>query len=333
MSNLEVVKSLFYPSDDGEETVEVIIHGETLWATQKSISELFGVDRSVISKHLRNIFNEGELDKDSVCAKIAHTASDGKIYKTNFYNLDAMISVGYRVNSIKATRFRQWSTSVLKEYMVKGYVLDDVLLKNGTRFGKDYFDELLEKIREIRASERRAYQKVTDIFSQCSYDYNPKSEVAREFYAKIQNKLNFAITGHTAAEIISERADSEKEHMGLKTWKNSPDGKILKSDISIAKNYLSEDEIKSLNRLVNMYLDYAENQAYMHKLMGMDDWALKLDSFLEFNDFEVLDNNGHISMNEAQKIADAEFDKFRVKQDKFYQSDFDKLLEDVKRLK
>ena len=208
------------------------------------------------------------MDKDSVCAKIAHTASDGKIYKTNFYNLDAMISVGYRVNSIKATRFRQWSTSVLKEYMVKGYVLDDVLLKNGTRFGKDYFDELLEKIREIRASERRAYQKVTDIFSQCSYNYNPKSEVAREFYAKIQNKLNFAITEHTAAEIISERADSEKEHMGLKTWKNSPDGKILKSDISIAKNYLSEDEIKSLNRLVNMYLDYAENQAYMHKLMG-----------------------------------------------------------------
>ena len=332
MSNLEVFETLFYPHDEGEEKVEVIIQDETLWATQKSIANLFYVNRPAITKHLRNIFNEGELDKNSVCSKLEHTASDGKKYKTNFYNLDAIISVGYRVNSKKATRFRQWATSVLKQYMIRGYVLDEVLLKNGTRFGKDYFNELLEKIREIRSSERRLYQKVTDIFAQCSYDYDSNSKVAQDFYASIQNKLHYAITGQTAAEIIAGRADSEKENMGLQTWKNAPDGKILKSDIDVAKNYLSEDEISSLNRLVNMYLDYAENQAIRHKLMGMEDWASRLDGFLEFNEYEILDNKGHISMNEAKSIVEREFESFRPKQDKTYKSDFDRLLEDFNQL-
>lgn len=217
--------------------------------------------------------------------------------------------------------------------MIRGYVLDETLLKNGTRFGKDYFNELLEKIREIRSSERRLYQKVTDIFAQCSYDYDPGSTIAQEFYAGIQNKLHYAVTGQTAAEIISSRAHSEKENMGLKTWKNAPDRKILKSDTKIAKNYLSEEEINGLNRLVNMYLDYAENQAIRHKLMGMEDWAMKLDGFLEFNEYDILDNKGHISMNEAKSMVEKEFEKFRPKQDKLYKSDFDRLLDDFNKLK
>ena len=283
-------------------------------------------------KHLKNIFNEGELTKNSVISKMETTANDGKKYNTNFYNLDAIISVGYRVNSKEATQFRKWATKILREYMVKGFALDIELLKNGSRFGKDYFDELLEKIKEIRASERRVYQKITDIFKECSWDYDKDSETAREFYSKVQNKLHYAITGQTAAEIINERADHTKKHMGLTTWNNAPDGKILKSDIIVAKNYLDEEELSELNNIVNMYLDYAENQARRHKLMSMEDWAIKLDKFLEFNEYELLENKGKISKNKADNKANNEYEQFRIIQDREYISDFDKIIEDVKKL-
>lgn len=253
-----------------------------------------------------------------------NTASDGKKYQTKYYDLDAIIAVGYRVNSKKATNFRIWATETLKEYITKGFVLDDELLKNGTRFGKDYFDELLEKIREIRASERRFYQKITDIFAQCSFDYNKDAEITRTFYATVQNKLHWAITHHTAAEIISERADSTKKNMGLTTWKNAPEGKILKSDIDIAKNYLSDKEISELNRIVNMYLDYAENQAERHRLMSMEDWVSRLDKFLEFNEYDILKNPGKVTKAVAKEIASQEYEKYRQIQDKDYISDFDK---------
>lgn len=329
-NNLETIERVLYQTDEGAEAVEVLLVDETLWASQKIMADLFGVDRSVITKHLRNIFKEEELLKDSVCAKIAHTADDGKVYNTQFYNLDAVIAVGYRVNSKKATHFRKWATQILKEYMLKGFVLDDDLLKNGGRFGKDYFEELLERIREIRASERRFYQKVTDIFKDCSYDYNKNSETARVFYAKVQNKLHYAVTRHTAAELIYGRADHEKDNMGLTNWGNAPDGKIIKKDTGIAKNYLSENELSELNALVNMYLDYAELQAKRHNLMSMEDWAKKLDGFLEFNEYGILDDNGNISMNQAKNKANLEYDKFRLIQDKKYQSDFDKLLEQTR---
>nr|WP_243687680.1 virulence RhuM family protein [Methanobacterium formicicum] len=244
--------------------------------------------------------------------------------KINFYNLDAIIAVGYRVNSKQATQFRIWATNVLNELITKGFVLDDDLLKNGTRFGKDYFDELLEKIREIRASERRFYQKITDIYAQCSFDYNKDAEITRTFYATVQNKLHWAITHHTAAEIISERADSTLKNMGLTTWKNAPEGKILKTDIGVAKDYLSEKEILELNRIVNMYLDYAENQAERHKLMSMEDWASRLDAFLKFNEYDILQNPGKVSHTVAKEIANKEFEKYRKIQDKDYISDFDK---------
>lgn len=335
MAETTLVETLLYKSENDDVTINVVIdqENETMWATQKTIAELFNVNVPAISKHLKNIFNEGELTKNSVISKMETTANDGKKYNTNFYNLDAIISVGYRVNSKEATQFRKWATGILKEYMVKGFVLDTELLKNGTRLGKDYFDDLLEKIKEIRASERRVYQKVTDIFMECSYDYDKKSDTAREFYSKVQNKLHYAVTGQTAAEIINERADHTKENMGLTTWKNAPKGKILKSDVHIAKNYLNKDEISELNNVVNMYLDYAENQARRHNPMTMKDWAEKLDKFLEFNEYGILEDKGKVSKIVAENKADKEYSQFRVKQDKEYKSDFDMLIENVNEIK
>lgn len=315
---------IFYSTPEGDVRVEVLYEDETFWLSQKRIAELFGVDRSVITKHLKNIFDTKELDKSSVSANIAHTASDGKTYNTQFYNLDAIIAVGYRVNSYQATQFRIWATKTLREFMIKGFVLDDERLKQGSRFGKDYFDELLERIREIRASERRFYQKITDIYQQCSIDYNKDAEITRNFFKTVQNKLHWAITGKTAAEIIAARADSKKPNMGLTTWKNAPSGKIMKSDVRIAKNYLVEKEIKDLERIVSMYLDYAENQAARQKPMKMTDWVEKLDAFLQFNEYEILKNPGKISNEVAVKLAKDEFEKYRVIQDANYESDFDK---------
>lgn len=329
MSELEIIETILYQGPEGAVFAEVYVGEDTIWTTQKGLGKLFEVDRTVITKHLKNIFESEELNKNSVCAKIAHTASDGKNYKVNLYNLDAIIAVGYRVNTKKATYFRQWATKILKEYMIKGFVLNDEALKNGGVLGKDYFDELLERIREIRASERRLYQKVTDIFAECSYDYDKNSVTAKEFYAKVQNKLHFAITGQTAAEIISSRADHEKDFMGLTTWSNAPHGKIIKKDTSIAKNYLNEKELSELNTLVSMYLDYAELQAKRHNLMYMEDWANKLDSFLKFNEYGILIGKGKISMDSAKKIAGDEYDLYQPIQDKLFKSDFDNFLEEV----
>ena len=335
MTETTLVETLLYKSENDDVTINVVIdqENETMWATQKTIAELFNVNVPAISKHLKNIFNEGELTKNSVISKMETTANDGKKYNRNFYNLDAIISVGYRVNSKEATQFRKWATSILKEYMIKGFVLDTELLKNGTRLGKDYFDDLLEKIKEIRASERRVYQKVTDIFMECSYDYDKKSDTAREFYSKVQNKLHYAVTGQTAAEIINERADHTKENMGLTTWKNAPKGKILKSDVHVAKNYLNKEEISELNNVVNMYLDYAENQARRHNPMTMKDWAERLDKFLEFNEYGILEDKGKVSKVVAENKADKEYSQFRVKQDREYKSDFDMLMENVNEIK
>lgn len=292
---------LLYTAPDGEIHIEVALEDETLWLTQKAMADLFGVEVQTINYHLKEVFKSGELDDDSVIRKIRITASDGKKYLTNFYNLDAIISVGYRVNSIQATHFRKWATKTLREFLIKGFVLDDERLKQGkTLFGKDYFDELLERIREIRASERRFYQKITDIYAQCSMDYDPNSEITQTFYKTVQNKLHWAITGHTAAELIVKRADAEKPSMGLNTWKRAPKGKILKSDISTAKNYLNEKELKSLNRIVTMYLDYAESQAERQNAMTMEDWVEKLDGFLEFNDYEILQDAGKVSAKVAK---------------------------------
>jgi hypothetical protein len=318
-------KFLLYTSPDGEVRIDVFFQDETVWLTQKRMAKLFGVDVRTISEHLQNIFNSGELQEDSVIRKIRTAASDGKKYITNFYNLDAIISVGYRVNSRQATQFRIWATKTLKEFIVKGFVLDDERLKQGHHFGKDYFDELLEKIREIRASERRFYQKITDIYAQCSIDYDPQAEITQTFYKVVQNKLHWAITGQTAAELIAERADSSKPYMGLTTWKNAPKGKILKSDVSVAKNYLSEKELKALNRIVTMYLDYAELQAERHNPMTMQDWVEKLDAFLKFNDYEILQDAGKVSAEVAKQLAEKEYDKFRVIQDRKFISDFDKV--------
>lgn len=321
---LEKNNIILYKGDEGAATIEVLLKDDTMWSTQKTMAELFDVKVPAISKHLKNIFSEGELDENSVVSILENTASDGKTYQTKYYDLDAIIAVGYRVNSKKATNFRIWATETLKEYITKGFVLDEELLKNGTRFGKDYFNELLEKIREIRASERRFYQKITDIYAQCSFDYNKDAEITRTFYATVQNKLHWAITHHTAAEIISERADSTRKNMGLTNWKNAPDGKILKSDAGVAKNYLSEKELRELNRIVNMYLDYAENQAERHKLMSMEDWASRLDAFLKFNEYDILKNPGKVSHAVAKEIASKEFEKYWKIQDKEYISDFDK---------
>ncbi|MFP4687886.1 MAG: virulence RhuM family protein [bacterium] len=315
---------LLYTDSEGEMHVEVFYEDETLWLRQKQMSSLFDVERSVITKHLKNIFEAGELVEETVCAKFAHTAEDGKTYQTKHYNLDAIIAVGYRVNSYEATRFRKWATNVLREYIVKGFALDDRRLKQGEQWGRDYFDELLERIREIRASERRFYQKITDIYAQCSIDYDPDSPVTQEFYATVQNKLHWAITGQTAAEIIKDRADSDRPKMGLKTWKDAPEGKILKSDVSVAKNYLEENELRELNRIVTMYLDFAELQAERHQAMTMADWKQRLDAFLEFNEYEILNDAGKVSAKVAKELAESEYEKFRVIQDRKFESDFDR---------
>lgn len=325
--NFQKNNIILYKGDEGAAIIEVIIKDETMWSTQKTMAELFDVNVPAITKHLKNIFSEGELSETSTISKMEIVQKEGNrtiSREMNFYNLDAIIAVGYRVNSKKATNFRIWATETLKEYITKGFVLDDELLKNGTSFGKDYFDQLLEKIREIRASERRFYQKITDIYAQCSFDYNKDAEISRTFYATVQNKLHWAITHHTAAEIISKRADSKKKSMGLTTWKNAPEGKILKTDIGVAKNYLSEKEMAELNRIVNMYLDYAENQAERHKPMSMEGWVSKLDAFLKFNEYDILENPGKVSHAVAKEIASEEFEKYRKIQDKDYISDFDK---------
>ena len=322
---------LMYNTPDGGVRVEILAKDENLWLTQQKIAILFGVDRSVITKHLQNIFKDEELVKESVCAIFAHTAEDGKTYNTNFYNLDAIISVGYRVNSKQATRFRIWANSVLKEYLIKGFAMDDERLKNPNQpFGKDYFEEQLERIRDIRSSERRFYQKITDIYMQCSADYNVDDHITQDFFATVQNKLHWAITGQTAAELISHRADSSKPNMGLTSWKNAPKGKIRKSDVQVAKNYLQKDELNSLNRIVTMYLDYAENQARKGVVMYMKDWLQKLDAFLQFNDEAILNHKGQVRQAIAKQLAEKEFEKFRIEQDRKIESDFDK---EIKKLK
>lgn len=326
-SNAEI---LLYSLDNSNVYVDVYFKDETFWLTQKSMAELFDCSTDNVSLHLKNIYEEEELDRDSTTEKFSVVRKEGNRNvnrELEFYSLDAIIAVGYRVNSKKATRFRQWSTKTLKEYIQKGFVLNDEMLKNGKPFGKDYFDELLDKIREIRASERRAYQKIADIFEQCSYDYDKNSNLTKEFYAFVQNKLHYAITGKTAAELISERADAEHPTMGLTTWKDAPDRKILKRDVIVAKNYLNEKEIKKLNRLVTMFIDYAELMAEDGELMSMQDWLNETDNFLKNNRRNVLEGKGTISHKDALKKVDDTYQTFRVRQDKEYISEFDKDME------
>lgn len=318
---------LLYSDESGKEFISVVFKDETFWLTQKAMAELFGCTADNISLHLKNIFAESELVREAVTEKFSATAADGKNYLTQHYNLDAIIAVGYRVNSKKATRFRQWATKTLKEYIQKGFVLNDELMKNGRPFGKDYFDELLERIREIRASERRAYQKIADVFEQCSYDYDKNSDTTKAFYAFVQNKLHYAVTGKTAAELISERATLDSPTMGLTTWKGAPDGKILKSDTLVAKNYLNEKELSRLNRLVTMFIDYAELMAEDEQLMSMQDWLNETDRFLTNNRRNVLDGKGHISREAAVKKVGAIYNEFRKKQDAEYISEFDRQTE------
>ena len=317
------IQFILYNLPDEGGKVQVIIRDETLWCTQKAMSQLFGVDRTVISKLLKNIFESSELQQDSVCAKFAHTAEDGKIYNTQFYNLDAVISVGYRVNSLQATRFRQWATKILNEYIKKGFVLDDDRLKQGeTVFGQDYFQELLERIRSIRASERRIWQKITDIYAECSVDYDKNSPTTHDFYAMIQNCFHYAIIGQTAAEIVYHNADHTKEHMGLTTWKNSPNGRILKSDVIVAKNYLQEKEIKDLELAVSAFFDYIENIIRRRNTFNMEQFAGSVTKFLSFMDYQILPDKGRISAAQAKAKAEQEYDIFNRTQ--LIDSDFDK---------
>ncbi|MDR0940911.1 MAG: virulence RhuM family protein [Bacteroidales bacterium] len=318
---------LYRNGADNAPKVEVLLQHENLWLTQKALATLFDVERSVITKHIKNVFSIGELQEISVCAKIAHTATDGKNYTTKFYNLELVIAVGYRVNSERAIMFRNWATNILKEYIQKGSVLDVERLKTPEYvFGQDYFDETLERIRDIRSSERRFYQKITDIYAECSADYDVNSEVTRTFFATVQNKLHWAITQETAAEIVYSRANHTKQNMGLTSWKNASKGRIRKSDVSIAKNYLQPEEMEALNHIVSMYLDYAEDQAKRRQVMYMTDWIKKLDAFLQFNEREILQNTGTVTHEIAKAFAESEFEKYRVIQDRSYQSDFDKLL-------
>lgn len=320
---------IFYTTPQGEVRIEVFFEEETFWLSQKKIAELFDKDVRTVNEHLTRIFEEGELSRDSVIRNFRITATDGKSYETQHYNLDAIIAVGYRVNSSRATKFRIWATNTLKEFIIKGFVLDDARMKQGKHFGQDYFEELLERIREIRASERRFYEKITDIYKECSRDYDSNDEVTRLFYKSVQNKLHWAIHQHTAAELIANRAKAELPHMGLTTWKNAPSGKVLKSDVTVAKNYLNVEEVTELDRIVSMYLDYAENQARRGITMYMKDWAGKLDAFLQFNDYNVLKNAGKVRHDVAVQLAEGEYEKFRVQQDREYISDFDK---EVRRL-
>lgn len=331
--NNSFTEFLLYTTPDGKVRVEIFLKDENVWLTQTKIAELFGVERSVVTKHLQNIFNEGELNKKSTCAIFAQVQTEGERQVTRdieFYNLDVIISVGYRVNSRLATQFRIWATERLKEYIIKGFTMDDERLKNPNNiFGKDYFEEQLARIRDIRSSERRFYQKITDIYAQCSADYDADEEITKKFFATVQNKLHWAISRQTAAEIIHSRADSQKVNMGLMTWKNAPKGAIRKTDVSIAKNYLDETELDGLNRFVSMYLDYAEIQAKNRKLMYMKDWVKKLDAFLQFNEQEVLNNPGKVSAEVAKSFAENEFEKYRVIHDRLFESDFDR---EVKKL-
>lgn len=317
------IQFLLYNMPDAEGKVQVVIKEETLWCTQKAMAQLFGVGVPAISKHLKNIFEEGELSADSVISKMETTAADGKQYTTSFYSLDAIIAVGYRVSSLKATRFRQWATKILNEYIKKGFAMDDDRLKQGTAvFGKDYFRELLERVRSIRTSERRIWQQITDIYAECSTDYDKNSPTTRDFYAMIQNRFHYAITGQTAAEIIYAKADHTKDNMGLTTWKHAPDGRILKSDVSIAKNYLQEAEIRQLERAVSSYFDYIENQIERHNVFNMEQFAASVNKFLTFNDYKILPDKGKISAAQAKKKAEEEYDIFNKTQ-RIY-SDFDK---------
>jgi len=317
------IQFLLYTMPEAEGKVQVVIKEETLWCTQKAMAQLFGVGVPAISKHLKNIFEEGELFADSVISKMETTAADGKNYTTTYYSLDAIIAVGYRVSSLKATRFRQWATKILNEYIKKGFAMDDERLKQGTAvFGKDYFRELLERVRSIRTSERRIWQQITDIYAECSTDYDKNSPTTRDFYAMIQNRFHYAITGQTAAEIVYSKADHTKDHMGLTTWKNAPDGRVLKSDVSIAKNYLQEKEIRQLERAVSSYFDYIENQIERHNAFNMKQFAASVNKFLTFNDYKILPDKGKISATQAKKKAEEEYDIFNKTQR--IDSDFDK---------
>jgi hypothetical protein len=324
---LEFNDILLYSDALGKVRVEVIYEDESFWLSQKKMAELFGVESHTITYHLKEIFQSGELIQEATTRKFRVVQREGNRdvnREIDFYNLDAIIAVGYRVNSHSATQFRIWATATLKEFIIKGFVMDDERLKQGKRFGQDYFDELLERIREIRASERRFYQKITDIYRDCSIDYLENAEQTQQFYQTVQNKLEWAITGQTAPELIHNRADADKPNMGLHTWKNAPTGKILKSDVSVAKNYLQEKELKELERIVSMYLDYAENQAARQIPMKMADWVQKLDAFLAFNEYDILDNPGKIRRAIAEKLAHHEYERFRVIQDQNFESDFDK---------
>jgi hypothetical protein len=327
---------ILYRTESGAVRVEVLYEAETFWLDQKRIAELFGVDVRTVSEHLVNVYKSGELLEGATLRKIRTVRSEGNrevAREVSFYNLDAIISVGYRVNSAQATQFRIWATQTLRDFIIKGFVLDDERLKLNKRFGKDYFDELLERIREIRASERRFYLKITDIYEQCSIDYDAHAETTKTFFKTVQNKLHWAVTGKTAAEIIAGRADAKKPSMGLTTWRDAPKGKILKTDVSVAKNYLIEQEVKELERIVSMYLDYAENQAARRIPMRMADWVKKLDAFLQFNEYEVLTNAGKVSAEVAKRLAEAQFEKFRVEQDRAFESDFEaQIEEEVKRI-
>ena len=325
---MEKFEILFYSTPEENANIEVFYEFETFWLSQKKMAELFNVEVNTINYHLKEIFKSGELNEKATIRKFRIVQKEGSRdvnRDVEFYNLDAIIAVGYRVNSAEATRFRIWSTKTLREYIIKGFVMDDERMKQGTQFGKDYFEELLERIREIRASERRFYQKITDIYAQCSIDYDPKAQLTLTFYKTVQNKLHWAITGQTAAEIVAKRANAELPNMGLTTWKNAPKGKILKPDVSVAKNYMQQNEIDELNRIVSMYLDYAENQAKRNVAMTMNDWIQKLDAFLQFNEYEILSNAGTIRNDVAKRLAEQHFEQFRIEQDKRFESDFDQL--------
>lgn len=318
---------LIFQIEGKEDGVQVVYHNESVWCTQKAMAQLFDCSTDNIGLHLKNIFKSGELQEDSVTEKFSATASDGKNYLTKFYNLDAIISVGYRVNSTRATQFRQWCTFILRQFAIRGYVIDKKRMENGSFIGEDYFEHLLAEIREIRLSERRFYQKLTDIYA-TSIDYNRDAPTTRLFFKKVQNKMHYAVHGHTAAELIIDRAKTEKEHMGLTTWENAPNGKIVKPDVSIAKNYLKESELEDMGRIVNSFLDLAEDMAKRHIPMTMEDWAKRIDRFLDLTDRPVLTDSGHVSAEQAKEYAETEFEKYRVIQDKLFQSDFDRFNDD-----
>ena len=317
------VEFLTFVLDGKEDGVQVLYKDETIWATQKAMAVLFEVGVPAISKHLKNIFDEGELAESSVISKMETTASDGKVYNTQYYSLDAVISVGYRVNSLRATQFRQWTTNIIRQFAIRGYVIDKKRMENGTFIGQEYFEHLLAEIREIRLSERRFYQKLTDIYS-TAIDYSSDAATTKLFFKKIQNKIHYAVHGHTAAELIVERASAEKEHMGLTTWENAPDGKIVKPDVSVAKNYLNELELEDMGRLVNAVLDMAERMAKRHIPMTMEDWSKRMDIILEASGDAILDDAGQISAEYAKNFAESEFEKYRIIQDRLFESDFDR---------